>query len=105
MVGRAAGCKGTARAENALAARSIPKKLLPPALNWRTGRTRSFNRDTNRHKHETVNEPAKPVDDPIHRELEALPRPRKHYQWYYSTREANNDMQHATQGEHDFLRA
>ena len=53
----------------------------------------------------TVHEPAKPVDDPIHRDLAALPRPRKHYQWYYSTREANDDMHHAPQGVHDFLRA
>jgi pimeloyl-ACP methyl ester carboxylesterase len=44
-------------------------------------------------------------DDPVHRELAALPRPRKHYQWYYSTREANADMHHARQGVHDFLRA
>jgi pimeloyl-ACP methyl ester carboxylesterase len=53
----------------------------------------------------TANEPAKPVDDPIHRDLAALPRPRKHYQWYYSTREANADMHRAPQGVHDFLRA
>ncbi|WP_108512204.1 alpha/beta fold hydrolase [Bradyrhizobium algeriense] len=53
----------------------------------------------------TVHEPARPVDDPIHRDLAALPRPRKHYQWYYSTREANADMHHAPQGVHDFLRA
>jgi pimeloyl-ACP methyl ester carboxylesterase len=46
----------------------------------------------------------KPVD-PVHRELAALPRPRKHYQWYYSTREANADMHRAPQGVHDFLRA
>jgi pimeloyl-ACP methyl ester carboxylesterase len=46
----------------------------------------------------------KPVD-PVHRELAALPRPRKHYQWYYSTRHANADMHHASQGVHDFLRA
>jgi pimeloyl-ACP methyl ester carboxylesterase len=44
-------------------------------------------------------------EDPVHRELAALPRPRKHYQWYYSTRPANADMQHAPQGVHDFLRA
>ena len=44
-------------------------------------------------------------EDPMHRELAALPRPRKHYQWYYSTREANDDMWHAPQGVHDFLRA
>jgi pimeloyl-ACP methyl ester carboxylesterase len=50
--------------------------------------------------------PATPrPDDPIHRELAALPRPRKHYQWYYSTRQANADMQQAPQGVHDFLRA
>ena len=45
------------------------------------------------------------AEDPVHRELAALPRPRKHYQWYYSTREANADMHHAPQGVHDFLRA
>src|ERR1019366_917099 len=45
------------------------------------------------------------LEDPIHRELAALPRPRKHYQWYYSTREANADMHDAPQGVHDFLRA
>jgi pimeloyl-ACP methyl ester carboxylesterase len=44
-------------------------------------------------------------DDPVHRDLAALPRPRKHYQWYYSTREANADMHRASQGVHDFLRA
>jgi len=41
----------------------------------------------------------------IHEQLAALPRPRKHYHWYYSTREANADMWHAQQGVHDFLRA
>jgi pimeloyl-ACP methyl ester carboxylesterase len=53
----------------------------------------------------TSDEPlrAKP-EDPVHRELAALPRPRKHYQWYYSTREANADMHRAPQGLHDFLR-
>jgi pimeloyl-ACP methyl ester carboxylesterase len=44
-------------------------------------------------------------EDPVHRELAALPQPRKHYHWYYSTREANADMWHAPQGVHDFLRA
>jgi pimeloyl-ACP methyl ester carboxylesterase len=53
----------------------------------------------------TVDAPPKPKrDDPLHRELAALPRPRKHYQWYYSTREANADTLHAPQGVHDFLR-
>lgn len=41
----------------------------------------------------------------IHEELAALPRPRKHYQWYYSTREANDNMLHCPQGVHNFLRA
>jgi pimeloyl-ACP methyl ester carboxylesterase len=49
--------------------------------------------------------PAREAEDPVHRELAALPRPRRHYQWYYSTREANADMAHAPQGVHDFLRA
>lgn len=54
----------------------------------------------------TADGPAKPrTEDPVHRELAALPRPRKHYQWYYSTREANADMHRAPQGVHDFLRA
>jgi pimeloyl-ACP methyl ester carboxylesterase len=54
----------------------------------------------------TVNGPAKSApQDPIHRDLAALPRPRKHYQWYYSTREANADMHRAPQGVHDFMRA
>src|SRR3954463_13202781 len=47
---------------------------------------------------------APPQRDPIHGDLAALPRPRKHYQWYYATREANADMQHAPQGLHAFLR-
>jgi pimeloyl-ACP methyl ester carboxylesterase len=37
--------------------------------------------------------------------LAALPRPRKHYRWYYSTRAADRDMWHCPQGVHDFLRA
>jgi pimeloyl-ACP methyl ester carboxylesterase len=54
----------------------------------------------------TADAPPPPTrEDPVHRELAALPRPRKHYQWYYSTREANADMLHAPQGVHDFLRA
>jgi pimeloyl-ACP methyl ester carboxylesterase len=43
--------------------------------------------------------------DCIHDELAALPRPRKHYQWYYSTREAEADMHRCPQGVHAFLRA
>jgi pimeloyl-ACP methyl ester carboxylesterase len=54
----------------------------------------------------TADTPAKaPAEDPVHRELAALPRPRKHYQWYYSTREADRDMHDAPQGVHDFMRA
>jgi pimeloyl-ACP methyl ester carboxylesterase len=53
----------------------------------------------------TADAPRPKRDDPVHRELAALPRPRKHYQWYYSTREANADMHRAPQGVHDFLRA
>jgi pimeloyl-ACP methyl ester carboxylesterase len=41
----------------------------------------------------------------IHEDLAALPRPRKHYQWYYSTREANGEMWKCPQGVHAFLRA
>jgi pimeloyl-ACP methyl ester carboxylesterase len=43
--------------------------------------------------------------DNIHAALAGLDRPRKHYQWYYSTRQANADMLGAPQGVHDFLRA
>ncbi len=41
----------------------------------------------------------------IHDELAALKRPRKHYQWYYSTREADDNMRNCPQGVHAFLRA
>jgi pimeloyl-ACP methyl ester carboxylesterase len=55
---------------------------------------------------DTADAPSSPKrDDPVHFELASLPRPRKHYHWYYSTREANEDMWHAPQGVHDFLRA
>ena len=47
---------------------------------------------------------AKPASN-IHADLAALDRPRKHYQWYYSTRPANEDMWRAPQGVHAFLRA
>lgn len=39
------------------------------------------------------------------KQLAALPRPRKHYVWYYSTPEANADMLHSPQGLPAFLRA
>ena len=41
----------------------------------------------------------------IQAELKAQDPPRKHYQWYYSTPEANDNMWHAPQGVHAFLRA
>jgi pimeloyl-ACP methyl ester carboxylesterase len=41
----------------------------------------------------------------IHEALATLDRPRKHYHWYYSTRQANADMHGAPQGILDFLRA
>ena len=37
--------------------------------------------------------------------LAALRPPREHYQWYYSTRRANEDLHHPPQGLHAFLRA
>ncbi|MHB1413733.1 MAG: alpha/beta fold hydrolase [Chloroflexota bacterium] len=41
----------------------------------------------------------------IHAALAALSRPRKHYQWYYSTRPADENMRRCPQGIHNFLRA
>ena len=41
----------------------------------------------------------------VHHDLAALARPRKHYQWYYSTREADDNMRNCPQGIHAFLRA
>ncbi|HKB13740.1 MAG TPA: alpha/beta hydrolase [Vicinamibacterales bacterium] len=43
--------------------------------------------------------------DTINDDLAKLSPPRKYYQRYYSTREANENMWHATQGVHAFLRA
>jgi pimeloyl-ACP methyl ester carboxylesterase len=43
--------------------------------------------------------------DRVHDDLAALDPPRKHYQWYYATRPADDDMRRAPQGLHDFLRA
>lgn len=55
----------------------------------------------------TVHEGAthRPEGSRIHDDLAALDRPRKHYQWYYSTREADGNMRNCPQGVHDFLRA
>ena len=44
-------------------------------------------------------------EDPIHKDLENLNPPRKHYQWYYSTPEANADMHLDKRSLHKFLRA
>ncbi len=43
--------------------------------------------------------------DSIYEELAKLNPPRKHYQRYYATREANDNMWRAKQGVHAFLRA
>jgi pimeloyl-ACP methyl ester carboxylesterase len=47
---------------------------------------------------------AQKTSDDIHAAMARLRRPRKHYQWYYSTRAANADMWRCPQGGHDFLR-
>jgi pimeloyl-ACP methyl ester carboxylesterase len=54
---------------------------------------------------DTVDKTAPYRKDDVHAALAKLGRPRKHYQWYYSTRQANADMMHAPQGLHHFLRA
>ena len=48
--------------------------------------------------------PASPAPSPDD-ELAKLAPPRKHYQTYYTTREANENMWHPPQGVHNFLRA
>lgn len=48
---------------------------------------------------------AAPSAQRINDQLAALEPPRKHYQWYYSSREANNHLLHCQQGVHAFLRA
>ena len=55
---------------------------------------------------DTVNQPSRQTSSEvnIHDELAKLDRPRKHYQWYYSTRPANADMHNCPQGVHAFLR-
>ena len=50
-----------------------------------------------------LSEPAGGPD--IYEEMARLSRPRKHYQRYYRTREANENMWRAPQGVHDFMRA
>lgn len=54
-----------------------------------------------------ANQPAPETAAPatsIYDDLAALPVPRKHYQKFYATRAANDDMWRAPQGVHDFLR-
>jgi pimeloyl-ACP methyl ester carboxylesterase len=52
-----------------------------------------------------IGAPPTATNDDIHAAMAKLDRPRKHYQWYYSTRPANDDMLHCQQGVHAFLRA
>jgi len=59
--------------------------------------------DTDKHPPQPATGPRDTIS--IHEALMALPRPRKHYQWYYSTRPANAEMWHCPQGVHAFLRA
>jgi len=55
----------------------------------------------------TTNAAPRPAADPnaIYAELATLTPPRKHYQRYYQTADANENMWHARQGLHAFLRA
>ena len=55
---------------------------------------------------DTANNPPEPraAGPNLHEELARLPRPRKHYQRYYTTRPANENMWRAPQGLHAFLR-
>jgi pimeloyl-ACP methyl ester carboxylesterase len=46
-----------------------------------------------------------PPGPDIHASLARLDPPRMHYQWYFSTRQANADMHRPPQGLHAFLRA
>ena len=70
----------------------------PPALGFDTARGEASNPAT------SASPPAW-CGSRLHDDLAALPRPRKHYQWYYSTREADGNMRHAPQGIHAFMRA
>jgi pimeloyl-ACP methyl ester carboxylesterase len=57
---------------------------------------------------DTVGKPPRPAaaaGRSVDADLAALPQPRKHYQAYYATRPANENMWHAKQGIHAFLRA
>jgi pimeloyl-ACP methyl ester carboxylesterase len=50
-------------------------------------------------------QPPAPAPDAIYDDLARLSPPRKHYQRYYQTREANESLWHPPQGLHAFLRA
>src|SRR4029077_13882612 len=56
---------------------------------------------------EKVAQPAEvaPSRDKVFEDLAKLKRPRKHYQRYYGTREADDNMRRAPQGIYAFLRA
>ncbi len=53
----------------------------------------------------TAHEVVVPSDPSIDEQLAALPRPRKYYQRYYTTRDADNNMRRCPQGLHAFFRA
>ena len=53
----------------------------------------------------TTPPPAPPDPNAIYNELAKLTPPRKHYQRYYQTAEANENIWHPAQGLHSFLRA
>ena len=53
----------------------------------------------------TFGKPAAAPGPDIDQQLAALPRPRKYYQRYYTTREADNNMRNCPQGLHAFFRA
>ena len=71
----------------------------PPALPFDTADQGSPNEDRPGEAAVRTTEPS------LHDALAALPRPRKHYHWYYSTRAADADMRNCPQGVHAFLRA
>ena len=82
----------------------------PPALPFdpaghASGRAEGLPPGTDSRPSEVAPSAKAPAMLDIHQALAALPRPRKHYQWYYSTREAADDMRNAPQGLHAFLRA
>src|SRR5258708_4623635 len=54
---------------------------------------------------DTPNAKPRSAASDINADFAALKPPRKHYQWYYSTREANDNMWKCRQGVHAFLRA